>query len=322
MNDDYLAEPFQKMLDVAATPETSREAERTGQIEHVWSVISESGFLDALSLESAGGFALELTALVSLFEAVGRSAAPAPIAQTMAARALLALAGMPVPSGPIVLAESFAGVARRVPFARVSDWALVDDGECVSLVDLAACKKQQHHAPRSLAADVQVGGGELVRSCEAGKIMALAAALQAADIAGAADRVLVMSVAYANERSQFGKPIGRQQAVQQQLALMAEKVVMARMAAKIGLNCALLPGDGQAATAKAVASAAAAEIVAIAHAVFGAIGISEEHDLQLYTRRMAEARQSYGAESFWYQKLGNLRLSNSDSSSVDFIRAL
>src|SRR3546814_5097152 len=45
---------------------------------------------------------------------------------------------------------------------------------------------------------------------------------RAALISGAADRVVTMTASYANERVQFGKPIGRQQALQQNMAVMAE----------------------------------------------------------------------------------------------------
>jgi alkylation response protein AidB-like acyl-CoA dehydrogenase len=50
-----------------------------------------------------------------------------------------------------------------------------------------------------------------------------------------------MTVAYAGDRAQFGKPIAKLQAVQQQLAVMAEQVVMARMAAQLGCSSGFPP---------------------------------------------------------------------------------
>ena len=117
-------------------------------------------------------------------------------------------------------------------------------------------------------------------------------------MAGAMQRVLEATLAYANDRAQFGKSIGKFQAVQQQLSVMAEQVFAARMAAEIG--CA---GDGiaphplRAAVAKARASEAAEKVVAIAHAVHGAIGVTAEYDLQLHTRRLQEWRADFGSQA-------------------------
>lgn len=145
-----------------------------------------------------------------------------------------------------------------------------------------------------------------------------AALLKAAQIAGAGDRVLAMSVAYANERVQFGKPIGRQQAVQQQLAVMAQDVVAVRIAVQQGA-ARRWPSPESAAAAKAIASAAAARIANAAHAVHGAIGISAEYDLQLYTRRLHQWRLDGGAESFWNRRLGAAVLASHDSA-LDWVR--
>lgn len=48
----------------------------------------------------------------------------------------------------------------------------------------------------------------------------LAAILAVAEMAGLAEKILEMSLSYANDRVQFGKPIGKLQVIQQQLAVM------------------------------------------------------------------------------------------------------
>ena len=150
----------------------------------------------------------------------------------------------------------------------------------------------------------------------------IGAVIAAAAIAGAGDRVLTMTIDYVSQRIQFGKPIARQQAVQQQLAVMAEQVVMARIAAQIGCAHGLVPPLAIAAIAKQVASAAAVQIAAIAHALHGAIGISEAHDLSLYTRRLHEWRMAHGSESYWAEALGRSRFASSEVMTVDYIRSL
>jgi acyl-CoA dehydrogenase len=219
------------------------------------------------------------------------------------------------PTGPIVLATERSNVA--VPFAKVAQHALIDTGTELRLVELPATQDAEFH--HGLAAYLPAGSpGVAMPRPELG-LLPLLAVIRACAMAGAADKLLTMTVAYANDRVQFGKPIGRQQAVQQQLAVIAERSVACRIAAQIGSASGLDPTLVAAATAKQVTSAAAGVIANIAHAVHGAIAISEEYDVQLYSRRLHEWRLADGSEVYWARVLGMARLARADLPSVDFI---
>ena len=139
-------------------------------------------------------------------------------------------------------------------------------------------------------------------------------------MAGALQRLLAMTLRYANERAQFGKPIGRFQAVQQQLAVLAEQAFAARMAAEIGCaEAAVQPQRLRAAVAKARAAEAAEKAVAIAHAVHGAIGVTAEYDLQLLTRRLQEWRGDHGSASYWHAELGRALVDAQGSATLPFV---
>ena len=320
MNTNELLDPFNRLLGDACTPAVVRAIEDGASPAALWNTIEASGFLDALVPESAGGVGLSLDAISPLLMALGHFAVPLPVAETMAARAILAQAGIERPQGPIVLVALPSRAA--IPMARVADHALVQYGQELVLTKLSDVPMQQTGAPRSLAAfvswpDVPTGHAFAAADTD---VRALGAILRSAAIAGAADRLLTMTIAHANERVQFGKPIGRQQAIQQQLAMMAEQVVATRMAAEIGCASGLAGNGMAAAVAKQMASRAADTIANIAHAVHGAIGISEEYDLQLYTRRLREWRLADGGESYWAERLGKTRLAAADMSSLDFVR--
>lgn len=139
-------------------------------------------------------------------------------------------------------------------------------------------------------------------------------------LSGAADRVLELTVDYANQRSQFGRSIGRFQAVQNQMSSMAERVWAMRMAAR--LACQDADPEAQyamAAAAKATCSESASHVAGVAHAVHGAMGITQEYDLQLCTRRMHEWRRAGGAQTYWASQLGKRVLAQKDSSVLDYI---
>lgn len=166
------------------------------------------------------------------------------------------------------------------------------------------------------AAPLALGEAMIARS---GREAALARPLLlAAAIAGAADRVLAMTVEHANGRVQFGKPVGRQQAVQQQLALMAQQVVAVRLAVDLG-GQGDWPTAARAAFAKAVAAAHAPQIANTAHGVHGAIGISAEHDLQLFTRRLHAWRLDGGGETYGARIIGRALLADGDNA-LDWMR--
>src|SRR5690606_37212191 len=109
-------------------------------------------------------------------------------------------------------------------------------------------------------------------------LQAMLAAIRAAQIAGALSRVLEMCVEYANTRAQFGRPIAKFQAIQHQLAELAEQAAAAQVASLYA--CRQIDADHirhGAAIAKTCTGKAATRGAAIAHQVFGAIGVTDEH---------------------------------------------
>ena len=90
---------------------------------------------------------------------------------------------------------------------------------------------------------------------------------------------------------------------------MVEEVAASRLATAAAFAPAH-PGPTAlgAAVAKSRCSEAAAEVAAIAHAVHGAIGVTAEYELQLFTRRLHEWRVDHGSEAYWYQRLGEAAL--------------
>jgi len=151
---------------------------------------------------------------------------------------------------------------------------------------------------------------------EAGKARALAAAAAAAQMAGIMERVLELTLEYANTRKQFGREIGKFQAIQHQIAVAAEELMAARMAAQLALTGAPLEiSELAAGVAKARAGQAARIVGPVAHAVLGAIGVTEEHELHHYTRALQQLRLRHGGETWWMRRVGERVL----ASEEDFL---
>jgi acyl-CoA dehydrogenase len=313
-------EAIEAILADCCTPSIVRNIEAGTSPAALWSAISDSGFLEMLTPEAAGGAGLSLAAVFPVIECLGRHAVPVPVAQSILARALLAEHDVAVPDGLI----TFASAARAdrdgamycplVPYGTIADVVLADhDGDLVVLqcaraermptgVHGSQCASVRWPEPVEPIAHV-AGAAHALHAC--------AAIVHAALLAGAMNRAFAMTLQYANDRAQFGKPIGKFQAIQQQLSVMAEQVAAATIAAELGFRGERnLPDDLLAAIAKARTSEAVVPVAATAHALHGAIGVTEEYDLQLLTRRMHEWRTAHGSEHYWNAIVGDALLAS------------
>ena len=140
----------------------------------------------------------------------------------------------------------------------------------------------------------------------------LGALMRSVMMAGAMDEVLKLTVQYANDRVQFGRPIGKFQAIQQQLSILAENVAASGVAAAVAVEAAAKGDLALAvAAAKSRVGEAAGKVAEIAHQVHGAIGFTHEHRLHHLTRRLWSWRDEYGVESEWSRELGRIAAARS-----------
>ena len=120
------------------------------------------------------------------------------------------------------------------------------------------------------------------------KTLDLAAVALAAEQVGGAQRCLDLSVEYAKERQQFGRPIGAFQAIKHKCADMMVQVESARSAAYFAGCVAAEDGDDlslQASLAKAYCSDAFFRCAADALQIHGGVGFTWEYDIHLYLKR-------------------------------------
>jgi len=128
------------------------------------------------------------------------------------------------------------------------------------------------------------------------RLIQKAAVAKCVEMVGQLEEMLQMTVDYARQRAQFGRPIGSFQAIQHHCANMkvdldGSRFIAYQAAWKLSQD---LPCRAEVSMAKAWVSDAAERTVALAHQVHGGVGLISEHDLPLYSRRATAARVLLG----------------------------
>ncbi len=317
----------------------TREAfDRDGIYEPLWQACRDAGLERAMASEAHGGIGAEPADAFAILHAIGYHAAATPLADTLMAAWLLSSAGIEPPEGAIALLDNHHSAARlqcepspeqaatvsgqisRSTWSAQATWGVAsvgspgDHGQArIALVALEQGKrvrlKLSHNRAGEPTADLKFDAARVQASAVlawhgvSDPVLYAGALARSVQMVGALERVLELSVKYALERSQFGKPIGKNQALQQMLAALAGQIASARSAAMTACS-----GSANSAFDIAVAKVRTSEAAGVgagtAHQVHGAIGFTQEHDLHFFTRRLWSWRNEFGTDAWWSQQLG------------------
>jgi alkylation response protein AidB-like acyl-CoA dehydrogenase len=298
----------------------------------VWSAMAEQGWLAIELPEDEGGLGLGMVELAVLCEEIGRRLVAAPFLPTIVALGALCGDEARADPGTVEWREALgqgtavgcvaaapgsddltvtgsgdevrlSGQTPPVAYAPSADVAVVLAGGAVYGVDLRTGVRPAPLPAMDRTRELGVlsfdatpartlGGTEA-----AALLVDRAATLASAEMLGAADHVLALSVQYAKDRVQFGKPIGSFQAVKHMLADALVDVEGMRSTAYYAAWCAAA-GDTErsvsASMAKAWCSDASRRVMAAGLQVHGGIGFTWEHDMHLYLKRAQLDQVSYG----------------------------
>src|SRR4051794_25558037 len=305
----------------------------------LWKDLAEAGLTGVGLPEDAGGSGGELADAVAIVATLAQGAAAVPVAeQLLVAGPALVAAGVEHTAfdRPLTVAVADAvtaaasddgdgpgrflltGTATDVPWAGVAQRVAVLtqpppglDGALLALIDASGLEATSAvnlaGEPRgSLVLDDVPATGAVLTPEQAELVRARYALARAGQLSAALQQVLTWTVQYAGERQQFGRPLGRFQAIQMELAEMAGEVTAVTALVDAAVQ-ALDRGENVvlAAAAAKVRAGSAVEVVArLAHQVHGAIGFTQEHKLHHLTRRLWSWRDEAGSELAWSRVLG------------------
>ena len=273
-------------------------------------VLTANGILE-IAMPDSG---LELGDAYAVIKESGRFAVPLPLAEMVLANRWLDDASQPLSVG-VGAGENSSEF--EAPWGRAVKQVVVvvDQSHPVRQPELVTAGQNLAGEARDIVAVRKLR--ELTTTDDPGALLALARIVQ---MAGALERVLEMTLHYASEREQFGRPISKFQAIQHNLAVMASEVAAASRASDAAV-------DGldttrfllEIAAAKARVGEAVGIVAESAHQIHGAMGYTHEHQLHHYTRRLWAWRDEHGTEAVWQQMLGEHVAALGADSIWDFI---
>jgi acyl-CoA dehydrogenase len=310
-----------------STPIMGRDSHGEAELaRRVWRDVEQADLGRLGTATVKGGAGGSLSDAGAVLRMAARFAPPIPLAETQLATWLVTEAGLSVPPGPLAVAPTRFGLAPKlgrdgfaggdllgIPFAGLashlvvlaesegSTWAAVLDLSGVEVVPAPSLSGEPWATVRLKgakplgAAPVAVGLDDL---------LARGALMRSQQIAGALSKILELTISYAGERVQFGRPIARFQAIQHHLADIAGETVAAGVAAEAAIELAEAGRLLEAAAIAKSRTGLAARAAAVAHQVHGAIGVTEEHPLHLFTRRIWDWRDDFGSDFEWSGRLG------------------
>lgn len=318
-------------------------SEAAGWNEQLWAVLEDRGFSTIAVDEAIGGAGGSVAEACALLHELGRAAASVPLAEhALLGGWLLSCVGREVPDGVVTVIDDtsrlvaeestggliVSGEARHVAWlgASTNVLAIVEVDSAPMVLMLAtddlhvspAVNLAQEQRGHIVADRVTVSSENLwpVSEGTAEQLRLRGALSRAALMGGALERTSEITVRYTGEREQFGRPIGRYQAVQRHLVLLAELAQQCVLASTVAaLNAGSELDFFDTASAKIVAGEAATGGTAAAHQAHGAIGMTKEYELGQLSRRLWSWRDEYGHERAWSRELGR-RLAEAGSDAL------
>ena len=268
----------------------------------VWRKLADQGVNALLVPEDAGGLGASATELVIALEAIGRHGVPGPWVESVAyLPTALAEAGGADDLLAALAEGSVATVAAppQVPYALDADVAhhvLLADGDGLRSAN-ASEQLTSVDSTRRLFRLAVDDAPPVVAAPPSGRAFDMAALATAAQLLGAGERLLADSVAYVQQRRQFGRPIGSYQAIKHHLADVRIALDFVRPL----VNGAALAGDDtrsrDVSAAKVAASDAAHLAARTALQVHGAIGYTAELDLSLWILKVRALVGAWGTSA-------------------------
>lgn len=305
---EMLIEVVEKMLKDHVDKEAVDVLEKGEWGEALWTLLQENGMIDIAVPEAQGGAGGDKADLFAVYDLIGKYAAPIPFIEHTLANVLLNEVGEQAQQTLTTYAiiDVWKNVLPLVPWARYAQQVVVVTPKKLSVWPLADAHIEQStnlaSEPRdTVTFETTAPTVEIALSdAQYEQLITMATIATVVKSAGAIDKAVDLTVRFSKEREQFGRPIHRFQMVQQHLAQIAGEQAIVRAAVE---NLLFSFNPQEAGYARLRLEDAIRIVAASAHQVHAAIGVTDEHSLNHYTRRLWAWRDEAVKASYWKEAL-------------------
>jgi len=300
--------------------------------ETLWQRLQDAGLTTAAVTENRGGEGMSARDCFALARIAGRHAIPVPLVESMLAEQVLAAAGLPPQRGILGIAPGgrkttlvvrgkvgssvLSGEAKGVPWGRHLSALVVvvnrDDQDVTVLVPGPFRIMKSENVAGEPRDTIIFADQALPESCvghgmSQQEFRSLGAIYRCAQMMGAMHVAMEMTIKYSLERQQFGRPLAKFQAVQQQIAIMASEIIASDCIVSAAIE-AIETGMAlfEIAAAKSRLGKAVDVVIDVAHQVHGAFGTTREYALHDFTMRLSAWRDEFGSPNEWNSWIGRL----------------
>lgn len=327
---EMILEVVEKMFKDHVEKETVDLLEEGKWAVDVWSILENNEMLNVAVAEQHGGAGGDVDDLLSIYKLIGQYAVPVPFVEHTLANYLLEYVGLTPSMKKTTLiidelqaltlqANVVSGSLNNVPWARHTE----------ELVALAICEKglnlvklsleNARITPQSnLAAEPRdfvtvkeqpIMEQVLINENQLAHMKKFLTAAAVATMSGALEKAYNLTIRYSKEREQFGRPIHRFQLVQQHIALLAGEAALTEASVNNMITAlAEAREENEVAYARLKIDESSKIVATSAHQVHAAIGVTHEHSLHHYTRRLWAWRDEGYTSLYWKQQLAEILL--------------
>ena len=274
-----LIDAAKAFFDGENTVERMRKMAAGEDVEDLWPQFAELGLLGILVPESAGGLEQPLVVMAAIAEAAGYVGLSEPYVE---------IAGITVPHAK---PDELSGPIHRAMRSDLRPYIDTSFSQTDGIV-------------RSIDPLRDLVKAEDVNDEHIESVNFYGAVLTAAQLIGLSQRMVDMSVDYAKDRHQFGKPIGSFQAIKHHLATVYTQIEFTRPM----VHLAAIKGGAAVHMAKIAAIDTAMLAAETAIQVHGGMGYTYEVDLHLFMKRAWALCGEWGDRNYHMKKLEDLVL--------------
>lgn len=329
---EMLLDVVEKMFKDHIEKDIVDKVENGDWAKEVWRILNDNEILKIANSESLGGAGGDLDDLLSLYQLIGKYAVPIPFVETTLANYFLESLKLSISNNSLTYYlpqetlqlhdnDTISGTLSNVSWARhvkeILAFANHSNGLYAVHISLAEANISEGTNLASEPRDqvtfenikILQKSNQIVTNEQIQFMHTLDTASKNALISGAIEKIFQLTVQFTKVRQQFGQPIHRFQLVQQHLALLAGEQALTTNSFK-NMVAALLTERQQfeVAFTRIRLDEAIRVVTTSAHQVHAAIGVTYEHNLHHYSRRLWSWREEGLTVSYWKKVIANALL--------------